>query len=323
MYKRELDNLIQQQKVPQAIMLYGQSHFLIDRYTKLLSEKDDANILTLNSEEYSLKTASLHLSQGSLFGGDSVLVVKSLKRVQKKDLLSLIDLVKKSPNNCFIYAYYGENFSASATTAFKNRDSISVRFFDPTVQEARSTLIKESKLHGVDLDPYVATYLLETQNNNLALSINELSKLALLDSKIGTKEIDDMVFGSSQVKAEDIVDLILEGGEFLIPLEKAHSGGEDEIRIITLLITRIATLYLFKVSIKLDGVASSAKILGYRLPQHIEKSYHDASVRISEKRFASLLTLLLSVELKMKTDYTKAKSSLLISTLLKVQSILK
>ena len=47
MYRKELDNLIRSnQKVP-AIMLYGESHFLIDYYLNFFSSIEDANVLNL------------------------------------------------------------------------------------------------------------------------------------------------------------------------------------------------------------------------------------------------------------------------------------
>ncbi len=45
MYKSELDKHIQNQSVSNNFVFFGESNFLIDMYTKMLTTIDDANIL--------------------------------------------------------------------------------------------------------------------------------------------------------------------------------------------------------------------------------------------------------------------------------------
>ena len=105
MKRHELDQAIRNHSISHAVMLYGESHFLIERYTKVLMQIDGANILSLYHDEYQKDLAKAHLSQGSLFGGENVLLIKSEKKLPKADLDILISLCQKNPDNYFIYAY--------------------------------------------------------------------------------------------------------------------------------------------------------------------------------------------------------------------------
>jgi DNA polymerase III subunit delta len=84
MYKGELDKHIQNSSTSNSFVFFGESSFLIDSYTKRLSNIEDASALIFYYDEYDFKSAKAHLSQASLFGGVNVLVVKSEKKFLKK-----------------------------------------------------------------------------------------------------------------------------------------------------------------------------------------------------------------------------------------------
>ena len=118
MRRQDLDKLIQVKKSPRAIMFYGESHFLIENYTKKMTQLVDAEILSLYYDEYDFSSAKAHLSQGSLFADANLLIIKNDKKIPKADLEKLVELTLKNSNNYFIYAYYGTDFKKSATAAF-------------------------------------------------------------------------------------------------------------------------------------------------------------------------------------------------------------
>lgn len=322
MKRQELDTLIRQGKAPGAVMLYGESHFLIDHYVRQLSDIEDANVLNVYFDEYNHASAKAHLSQGSLFGGRNVLIVKSEKKLPKNDLLAFLELVRKNPDNVFIYAYFGTDFKKSSTSAFSAKTGgVAVRLFRPFPNEARQILLAEAASRGIDLEPYAATHLLESQNGDLALSVNELDKFALLQGRIGVKEINELVYGVAEVKVDQLIDALLKKEDFVPTLRRLQESGEDEIRLLTALSNHIAQLYLFYASIRLNGRADSAKILGYKLPPRIEQERSQQSVRFKQHHYTRLMALLGEVELKMKSG-GGSKDTLLISTFLKVQSLI-
>lgn len=323
MKRQELDNLIRQGKAPGAVMLYGESHFLIEHYTRALTDFEDTNIQNIYFDEYNHAAAKAHLSQGSLFGGRNVLIVKSEKKLPKKELESFLDLVKKNPDNVFVYAYYGTDFKKSATSAFNPKSGgVAVRLFRPFLNEARQIVLSEARARGIDLDPYAATHLLDSQNGDLALTVNELQKFALLSGRIGVKEINEHVYGVAEVKVDQLIDTLLQKEDFLPLLRRLQESGEEETRLLTSLQNHIAQLYLFYASIRLNGTADSAKILGYKLPPSIEKIRSQQSIRFQQAQYTRLMELLTQTELKMKSSGAGDKNGLLIATFLKVQSLI-
>lgn len=323
MKRQELDTLVRQGKPPRAVMLYGESHFLIERYTKQLSNIEDPNILTLYFDEYTPAAAKAHLSQGSLFGGRNVLIIKTEKKLPKNDLAALLELVRKNPDNRFIYAYYGSDFKKSATSAFTAKTGgAAIRLFRPFPSEARQIVLAEAAERGIDLEPYAASHLLESQNGDLALSVNELDKFALLEGRIGVKEIDELVYGVAEVKVDQLIDALLNKEDFTPLLQRLSESGEDEIRLLTALSNHVAQLYLFYASIRLNGTADSAKILGYKLPPRIEQERSRQSLRFKQRHYTLLMRLLADTELRMKSAGGGSKNALLISTFLKVQSLI-
>ena len=81
MNRQELDRHLQNNSAPRAMALFGESHFLIDRYANRLSQIEGASVLSLYHDEYDFNTAKAHLSQGSLFGDQNLLIVKHEKKL--------------------------------------------------------------------------------------------------------------------------------------------------------------------------------------------------------------------------------------------------
>ncbi len=323
MKRQELDKLIQDGRPPQAIMLYGDSHFLSDRYVRLLSTKEDANLLSLYHGEYDFNSAKAHLSQGSLFGGQNILIIKSEKKVPKKELDILLELCKKSPDNIFIYAYYGPDFKKPTTAAFTAKSGgVAIRFFTPYPGEAKAILMQEAASLGVQLDQHAAFHLLEIQNNDLGLACNELTKFQIFNKPIGSKEIDALVFGMGEVKVDQLIHKILKKEDYFNDLQRVLESGEDEIRILTSISGFVTQLYLFYAYIKLHGAANSIDILGFRLPPAIEKERTQLCIRFKQRTYTDMINLLMDAELTMKSSGTPDKNAILLSTLMKLQRIM-
>ena len=322
MYRKELDNLIRSgAKIP-AVMLYGESHFLIDHYIKIFSDIPDANVLSLYHDEYDFALAKAHLSQGSLFGGENLLIIKNEKKVPKRELDILLEQVKKNPDNTLIYAYYGTDMKTSAKAFNKKSGGIEVRMFPPFASEAKTMLIQEAQRQGVPLDGYSATHLIDSQNGDLGLAFNELSKLKILGRAVTTKDIDTLVYGVGEVKMDQFINHVLAKKEFKEELQHIMESGEDEIRIITSLSAHVSQLYLFYANIKINGIADSRAILGYKLPKNIENERAQQSIRLKQAQYDDILNLLLETELKMKSSGGMDKGALLLATLIKLQSLI-
>ncbi len=321
MNRQELDRHLQNTTAPRAMALFGESHFLTDRYARKLGSIEGASVLSMYYDEYDFNTAKSHLSQGSLFGDQNLLIVKSEKKLPKSDLDTLVELVGKNPDNTFVYCYYGDDVKG-VDTAFKGSHAGSVRFFHPYANEARAILLQEAQSLGIDLDSHAAFHLLDLQTGDLSLACNELPKLAILNKPITIKEIDEHVYGLSEIKLDRFISQVIEKKEFLSSLRHLLESGEDEIRLLTAISGFLTQLYLFNTAIKLHGVADSALVLGYKLPGFIEKERASLSIKISPDAYKQGLNLLMDTELKMKSAGSPDQESLLIASLLKLQSLL-
>lgn len=321
MTRQDLDRLLQNSAAPRAMALFGESHFLIDRYAQKLAMIEGASVLSLYHDEYDYNAAKAHLSQGSLFGDQNLLVVKHEKKLPKAELDTLVELVGKNPDNTFIYCYYGEDVKG-ADTAFKGSHTGSVRFFNPYANEAKAIVSQEASALGIQIDHQAVVHLLNAHNNDLSLACNELTKLAILGKTITMKEIDEYVFGLAEIKLDHFITQVIEKKSILEPLHQLLESGEDEIRILTSLSGFLTQLYLFNTAIKLHGIADSALVLGYKLPGFIEKERAGMSIKISPEGYKRGLNLLLDTELKMKSTGSPDQESLLLSALLKLQSVL-
>ncbi len=301
-------------------MLYGDSHFFIDYYLKFFSTIPDANVLSLYHDEYDFNSAKAHLSQGSLFGDQNLLIIKNEKKVPKRELDILLEMVRKNPDNTFLYAYYGDDMKTSAKAFDKKSGGIEVRMFPPFASEAKSLVMQEAQRLGVQLDGYSANHLIESQNGDLGLAFNELTKLQILGRPISSKDIDTLVYGVGEVKIDQFINHLLAKKDFRNELQHVLESGEDEIRIVTAISSFVTQLYLFYAHIKIHGIADSRAILGYKLPQKIEQERAQQSIKFKQHQYDAILNLLLENELKMKSSGGMDKEALLLATLIKLQS---
>jgi DNA polymerase III subunit delta len=321
MTRQDLDRHLQNRNAPRAMALFGESHFFIDRYATALARIEGASVLSMYHDEYDFSTAKAHLSQGSLFGDQNLLIVKHEKKLPKAELDTFVELVGKNPDNTFIYCYVGDDVK-SVDTAFKGTHAGSVRFYSPFANEARAILLQDAQRAGVQLDNQAAFHLLDLHNNDLSLACNELSKLSILGKPITMKEIDEHVYGLSEIKLDHFITQVIEKKEFLPSLRHLLESGENEIQLLTAISGFLTQLYLFNISIKIHGIADSALVLGYKLPGFIEKERASLSIKITPNGYKKGINLLLDTELKMKSTGSPDQEALLLSALLKLQSVL-
>lgn len=321
MYKKEFDQHITSNTLSNAIILFGESHFFIDRYAKILSDMEDASKLNMYHDEYNFATAFAHMSQGSLFGDANVLLIKTEKKVPKADLDKLVEVCQKNPTNRFIYAYYGSDYKTCDKAFGAKTGGMSVRFFEPTHGEAIAYIADEAQDVGIKMDKYTINHLLQAQNNDISLAAAELEKLKLYNKEISTKDIDELVYGLAQITIEQLINKILMKHDFKESLEKILESGEDEIRIITALTAFITQLYLFNIYIRVNGTPNSIEILGYNLPQFILKEKATFSLKFKPSTYKNMLDLLLTSELKLKSSSID-KEAILFSTLIRLQKII-
>ena len=322
MYKNELDNAIKSGKVSNSFVFFGESIFLIDMYSKMLSAIDDSCTLSFYHDEYNFKSAKEHLSQSSLFGDRNILIIKTEKKVPKKDLDILIELCEKNPDNIFIYAYYGSDHKTyNNKKTFSKFSTMSVRFFHPKDYEAQNIVLQVAREKNVNIDKYSVSHLLNMHNGDVALACNEMDKFKVFDREITTKDIENLVFGLAEISIDDLIKTLLQKKDFTQDLQNILEHGEDEIRIITAITSYITQLYMFNIYIRVNGAPNALEILGYPAPKFVVDEKSALSLRFKPNTYYKLQELLLDSELKMKSSSVD-KNAILLSTLIRVQKLL-
>lgn len=320
MYKSELDKHIQNATISNNFVFFGESSFLIDRYTKIVTDVADASILSFYYDEYDFNSAKAHLSQGSLFGDRNVLIIKSDKKINKKELDVFVDYCDKNPDNIFVFAYYGSEHKTYAN-AFAKQSTMSVRFFHPKDFEAQNIIAQLAAEKKVTIDKYSISHLLQIHNEDIALACNELDKFVVYDRAVTTKDIDNLVFGLAEINIDEFIKKILNKKDFKEDLLSILERGEDEIRVVTAITSYLTQLYMFNIYIRVNGAPNALEILGYPAPQFIVDEKANLSIKIKPTLFYKLHELLLTSELKMKSADVD-KSAILLSTLIRIQKLL-
>ena len=321
MYKNEFDNHIRNKTLSNAFVFFGESQFLIEMYTKMLTNIEDANILTYYHDEYDFSGAKAHLSQGSLFGDRNILIVKSEKKVPKKELDTLLALCDKNQDNIFVYAYYGSDHKTyNNKRAFAKSKAMSVRFFHPKEYEAQNLISQIAQEKGVNIDKYTISHLLKIHNGDVALAANEIEKFRVFEREITTKDVDALVYGLGEINLDDFIKKLLEKKDFRDDLQSILEHGEDEIRILTALTSYLTQLYMFNIYIRVNGAPNALEILGYPAPKFVVEQKASLAIKIKPQTYYRLHELLLSSELEMKSAHCD-KSAILFSTLIKFQKM--
>jgi len=325
MYQREFDQRLKQ-AFPKAVLLYGENDYLIDYYIERYTKQTDAkeSMLSLYHDEWNFEQAKNFLSQTSLFGGTNLLVVKHEKKIPKKELDILIALANKNADNYFLYGYSGAAKDAkSMQSAFTDKKGgVWVRFFEPNIRDGVTVLQQKAQKIKLDIDHYALQHLMLVLNNNLALCVNELDKLAILGNKVTSKDIDRLVYSTAPLATEQLLIDLFNKDPITNTITKLLDLGEDEASLLRSTQYFVNQIFLFHAYIKLNGHVDSAAILGYKLPKHIEEQKAQLALRVKSASLLKIFEHLLESELVIKKAPATQREVLLYSMLIKLQGYL-
>ncbi len=325
MYQHEFDQRLTK-SLPHAVLLYGDNDYMIDHYLDLYKTQLDAtdSTLALYHDEYSFDQAHSYLSQSSLFGGTNLLLIRRDKKIPKKELDTLVELANKSEDNYFLYAYEGSSSDARSLQASftDKKGGVWVRFFEPNVRDGIAVLTQKAQTLGVDIDSYALSHLLTLLNNNLALCAKELEKLAILDRKIDSRDIDRLVYSTAPLAVEQLLIDLFAKKPVTETLTKLLDLGEDEYSILRATQFFVNQIFLFHAYIRLHGAPDSKEILGYKLPRQIEEQKAALALKVKTASLLKIYEHLLETELSLKRPGSIDKESLLYGALIRLQGYL-
>ncbi len=328
MYKREFENLLNSSRLPKSILLHGtcfyQTNFFGEKIVENLKVLAEEKLL-MYYDEYSFSTAKNFLSQSSLFGDRNILIIKTDKVIPKKELDILVNLSFKNSTNHFIYQYFGDDKKArNIAKSFTPKKSANfVRFFKLNQGEALFLLDTLAKDMDINISRYAISHLYILQNEDISLCANDFKKLKIFDKEIQIADIDEFVYGLGSVGMENFIYDLLQKKD----IKKTYSklielGSADEIRIINAIESYLSQLFLFFTYIKINGKFDAKAVLGYPLPPNIAQERSKLCMMIDLKTYDKIFRLLLNCEFKLKKMQNIDKNTLLLSTLIKLQTFL-
>jgi len=324
MYQREFEQKLRQ-GLPKAVLLFGENEYMIDLYVDQYKDRLHArdSLLPLYHDEYDFQQAKNYLAQSSLFGGINLLIIRTVKKIAKKELDLLVELANKNQDNYFIVVCNGEAKDAKAmqSSFTDKRGGVWVRLFEANVKEGIAVLSQKAQSINLQIDHYALNHLMLLLNNNLALCSSELEKLAILGTKIKSKDIDRLVYSTAPLAIEQLLIDLFAKKPIVDTISKLLELGEDEYSILRSTQFFVNQIFLFHAYIRLHGQPDSKEILGYKLPKQIEEQKASLALRVKTASLLKIYEHLLDSELLIKKAGAD-KESLLYGTLIKMQSLL-
>jgi len=305
MYKKEFDNLFNNNKDFNAYMFWGQNDYLIESYALKVALKlaNTEDIHKIYFDEYNFDICYNTLLQNSLFSSTNIVLVKTAKKIPKKDVDKLIQACQTNSSSKIIFACIGEvDFKTMAKSFTAKTSSVDVRFFIPYDNEALEILRQNSEQNGLNIDNQALHYLYNMHQKNLALCISDISKLSILDTQITSKTINQHCFGLGSVNIEDFLINLFNGVNINKDLYLLLEEGINEIQLLSRITSFTQTLFTINSYLKLYGKLNIKEIWGYPLPNQIAQTQANIATKFKQDDFVYMFNFLQELELELKTN---------------------
>jgi DNA polymerase-3 subunit delta len=305
MYKNIFDNHLQSKKTFSAYMFWGQSDFLVEDYALkiALSFTASEDITKVYFDEYNFDNCLDVLSSSSLFSSTNILLIKTMKKIPKKEVDTLINACVLNSDSHIIFACMGDTDFKTMTKSFTTKtNSAEVRFFMPTTSEAMKILNDKSSNLGVNFAQGALVHLYEMHEKDLSLCISDINKLAILDEEISTKTITNQCFGMGTVSLDDYLVKLFSGHSCNADLYKILEEGISEVYLVNQITTFVQQLFTINSYLKLYGTLDIIQIWGYPLPRDIANSRANIAVKFKQEQFTVMIKQLLKLELELKSS---------------------
>ncbi|MDZ7819224.1 MAG: DNA polymerase III subunit delta [Aliarcobacter sp.] len=305
MYKNEFDNYLKQNKRFKAYMFYGQSMFLVEQYALAIAQSlgQSDEIEKLYFDDYDFKYAKDKLLQSSLFSSNNILLIKVEKKIPKKEIDSLIEACNLNPDSTLILACLGDaDFKTMENSFSLKTNSAAVRFFQPTDTEAIKFIEYEAKQLGIQYEISALNHLYFMHKNDLALCVNDLKKLAVLDKIVTINLIDSNCFGIGIVNFEDFLHDLLSGKDISEDLSLILEEGMNEIFLLNQVSSFVQQLFMISSYARTIGQPNPKEILGFIPPKNVWEKKSKLAINKKPEVFQEILEYLLNIELEFKTS---------------------
>lgn len=306
MYKNMFDKELANNIIYDAYMFYGQENYLIETYSNNIAKTlvGEGDINRVYFDDYNYKEAYDFLSEYSMFSSNNVLLIKTLKKIDPKEIEKLIYICNKNPNSFVIFCCLEDlNFRSMAKHFKKENNSVEVRFFTPKEYEANELIFKKAKELLIDINKRELQYLYIMHQKDLSLVINDLEKLSILKEKITLNIINNQCFGMGNVILNDFLYDFFSGKIVNKDLYMILKEGLDEVILIREVISYIQELFMINSYLVLNNnQLNIIDIWGYNLPKSVATQKSALATKFTQANFLNMLELFQNLELELKTN---------------------
>jgi len=305
MYKNQFDKDLANNIRYNAYMFYGGCDYLIEKYADRVAKQlaNGEDIQKIYYDEYNLKDCSNFLSQSSLFSPCNILLIKTNKKIPKKELDELIKICGTNTDSKVIFCCIGDaDFKTMAKSFSKKTNSVEVRFFEPNEQEAINMLYLEVKNLKLECGFGELQYLYNMHQKDLSLCVSDLKKLSLLNEPITVGVINAQCFGMGAVNIDEFFIKLFSGQNINRDLFMLLEEGINEIYLVNQTTAFIQQLFTINSYLKLYGRLDILDIWGYKLPQNIANTRARLATKFTKlEEFTRMLEFFQELELELKT----------------------
>lgn len=329
MYRKDLDSLLKK-SAPRAVLLYGESDFLIHYYSLKIAKQitEPSNKTTFYYSDYDFRAVMDILGQSSLFGDENLVVLKLDKKLPKKEIDSLLNAISHNANNSLIVEFYRSDSKTNAeysqdfrtfASAFKGDGVIDVRFFAPNFYESLALLRERANELNLKIEDRLLGVILDLQNNDLSIAHNELEKFTIFDTPISVDDIHRLCYGLGSVSIDELYNAIFDKKDAYDILQKIQEEGLDDMEILRDMERYFYQLFLFFAYIKSNGSPNAKDILGFAPPQMIVDKIAARSIRIKEGGYQSIFEIFR----KWRNASMRGEKNFSLSVLIKLQAYIR
>jgi DNA polymerase-3 subunit delta len=327
MYQNQFDGILQQQERNSAYLFYGEADYLIDLYIQktldsLKIEEDE--VQKVYFDDYDYNYVKDQLSQSSLFASNNVLVVKQNKKIDARHMKELVSVAQSNPDSVVIFAIYiNEKLTTHEKYFTPKTDGVVVRFFAPKAHQAINLLLDEARKIGLDITPDALSHLFAVHDENLALCINDLKKLHILDTQIGVKHISKYCSSLGDVSIDKFLHNLLDNNNINNELNQMFEEGVSHVQLVNQISSFIQQLFMINAYSRTHGFADAKEILGYVPPKDIWQKKSVLASKIKLHQYLEMMKYYQDIELELKTNTRIDSTSYLISMLRKHSAIFR
>lgn len=307
MYKNVFDKELANNIMYNGYMFWGQSDYLVDKYSNDIAKKlaNGEDIKKIYFDDYNFKECVNYLSSSSLFSSSNILLIKTIKKIPKKEVDALLHCCMTNLDSKVIFCCTGDTDYKTMTKSFtKKTSSVEVRLFAPNDKEAIELLNNEVKEKNINCGFAELGYLYNMHQKNLSLCINDLSKLSILDEQITVNTINAQCFGMGTVNSDNFFNKLFTGQPINKDLYMIIEEGLNEILLVNQTTSFIQQLFTINSYLKLYGQLNIIEIWGYNLPKEIANTRASIAMKYTQDDFLRMLEFFQNLELELKTKNT-------------------